>query len=63
MSDVGKLIFLIVFIVFMVAVGPFITISAINALFGTGIEFTFVNWLATFWLSLIASGGVRASSN
>jgi hypothetical protein len=36
--------------------GPFISITAINTLFGTQIEFTFYTWLCVVWLASILSG-------
>jgi len=34
----------------LITFGPLVTIWAINQLFGTSIAYTFLNWLATFWL-------------
>ncbi len=46
----------IVVAVAFVMAGPFVSIIAINRLFGTNIEFTFLNWLSVMWFhGLIAA--------
>lgn len=45
----------ILFVLAILAVGPFLSILAVNQLFGTAIGFTFWNWLATFWLHLVVA--------
>ena len=43
-------------------VGPWLSILAVNQLFGTSIQLTFWNWLATFWIHLVVAGS-RSSKN
>lgn len=45
--------FIFTFIVVMASVGPLIMIWALNQLFGLGIEYTFLNWLAMLCLSFL----------
>jgi hypothetical protein len=40
-------------ILFLVVLGPLITIWSLNTLFDTGIPFTLWTWLAVFWLNLV----------
>jgi hypothetical protein len=56
---VGGLILLIVAIL---ALGPFLSILAVNHLFGTAIGFTFWNWLAAFWLHLVVASTMSSKS-
>jgi hypothetical protein len=41
--------------------GPFLSIIAVNQLFGTTIGFTFWNWLATFWLHLVVASATKSN--
>jgi len=43
------------------AIGPFLSILAVNQLFGTTITFTFWNWLATFWLHLVVASATKSN--
>lgn len=43
----------VVLIVFLIIAGPFMTIWALNTLFGLSIAYTFTTWLATVWFGLI----------
>jgi hypothetical protein len=36
-------------------VGPWLSILAINQLFGTAIQLTFWNWLSVFWLHIVVA--------
>ena len=54
-------IFLIVLAIFLIIVGPLITIWSLNTLFGLGIAYTFWTWLATAWLSLVTFGSVSSA--
>lgn len=58
MEDFIKVLFIILLVAAIIIGGPLMTITAINELFGTKIEFTFMTWLSAFWLSAIAAGGV-----
>lgn len=40
------------------AAGPFLTIAAVNTLFGMSIAYTFPTWLSVFWLNLTTFGGL-----
>ena len=51
---------LIVLIIFLTILGPFLSIWAVNTLFHTGIEFTFVNWLAAAVLISMARGNTTS---
>lgn len=43
---------LLVFVlaIFVIVFAPLATISAINTIFGTGIQYTFWTWLSALWL-------------
>lgn len=45
-------VLLVVLGIFAAILFPFITIAAINLLFGTAIPYTVYTWLAMFWLQL-----------
>lgn len=40
-------------VVAVVAIGPILTIKALNILFGLGIDVNLYTWLATFWLQIL----------
>jgi hypothetical protein len=63
MSDVIKVVFMILLVCAVVIGGPLMTITALNELFGMKIEFTFMTWLSAFWLSAIAAGSVSTRFN
>lgn len=42
-------------------VGPWLSILAINQLFGTGIQLTFWNWLSVFWLHIVVASTTSKS--
>ena len=46
---------LALFIIGLFVVGPWLSILAINQLFGTTIQLTFWNWLAVFWLHIVVA--------
>jgi hypothetical protein len=54
-------IFLIIVAIFLIIVGPLITIWSLNTLFGLGIAYTFWTWLATAWLSIVTFGSVSSA--
>lgn len=41
--------------------GPWLTILAVNQLFGTAIQFTFWNWLSVFWLHIVVASTTSKS--
>lgn len=45
----------ILFIVALLVVGPWLSILAVNQLFGTAIQLTFWNWLSVFWLHIVVA--------
>jgi hypothetical protein len=49
----------IAFILGLVILSPILSILAVNHLFGTSIAFTFWNWLAAFWLHMVAVTTVK----
>jgi hypothetical protein len=46
---------IILLIVGAFILGPWLSILAVNQLFGTAIQLTFWNWLAAFWLHLVVA--------
>jgi hypothetical protein len=48
------LLIVLILAVFLV-VGPWLTILAVNQLFGTSIQLTFLNWLSVAWLHLVVA--------
>lgn len=56
------ILLLLVLVILFVIFGPFITIWALNLLFGTHIPFTFATWFAALWISgLVASSKISSS--
>ncbi len=53
----------ILLIVAIFVAGPFLSIMAVNQIFGTTIGFTFWNWLATFWLHIVVASSSTKSTN
>ena len=49
---VGGVILLVVGIFIL---GPWLSILAVNQLFGTTIQLTFWNWLSVFWLHIVVA--------
>lgn len=50
----------ILFVAGFFIVGPWITILAINQLFGTAIQLNLWNWLSVMWLHLIVSSTIKS---
>ena len=52
---------LLVLVVFLIIIGPVLTIWSLNTLFDTGIELTLKTWFAVFWITVLLSAalGVR----
>ena len=48
----------LVFLLGMLIIGPFLTIGALNTLFGLNITYTAWTWLSVFWLNLTTFGGL-----
>lgn len=54
--DKLAILLLVVLVIALFIVGPWLSILAVNQLFGTSIQLTFWNWLATFWIHLVVAG-------
>lgn len=52
-------ILLAVFLLFLLGIGPVLTILSLNTLFNTSIAVSVWSWLSVAWLHLIAAGAVR----
>jgi hypothetical protein len=46
---------IILFIFAIFVIGPWLSLLAINQLFGTTIQMTFLNWLSVTWLHLVVA--------
>ena len=51
----------LVFLLGLLIIGPFLSIAAVNTLFGLNIAYTFWTWLSVFWLNLTTFGGLSLS--
>jgi len=47
---------LILLAIFLIGIGPVLTIISLNAIFGLTIGITIWNWLAVLWLSMLVAG-------
>ena len=54
----GILLLLALFLI----VGPFLSILAVNQLFGTTIAYTFWNWLSVGWLHMVVASTTYSRS-
>lgn len=54
----GILVLLVLFLI----VGPFLSILAVNQLFGTTIALTFWNWLSVGWLHMVVASTTYSRS-
>ena len=45
-------------VLFVLFIGPVITIWSLNTLFGTGIVLSFESWLATFWITFLLTTAI-----
>jgi hypothetical protein len=60
-KDIFKLVgfvLAILFLIFLMGIGPVITIWSINTAFSLHIAYTFWTWLSMMWLQLVTFGGV-----
>ena len=46
----------VLFVIGLLVLGPWLSILAVNQLFGTTIQLTFWNWLSVAWLHVIVAG-------
>lgn len=57
--DKLAVLLVVVIIIGLFIVGPWLSILAVNQLFGTSIQLTFWNWLAAFWIHLVVAGNSK----
>jgi len=50
------IIALILLAIFLIGIGPVLTIISLNAVFGLAIGITIWNWLAVLWLTMLVAG-------
>jgi hypothetical protein len=50
---IGLILILLFYIVCMAIIGPLFTIWSLNTLFGLEIAYSFKNWVAVVWLTLV----------
>ncbi len=58
MSDANKIFLLVLALIALLLAGPLLTIWSLNTLFGLGIPYTLMTWLATAWLYTVTFGNV-----
>ena len=58
-----KLVGLVLLIAVLVLIGPFVTIWALNTLFGLGIAYTFWTWLAVVFLGMFLNARIGQKSS
>lgn len=51
--DLGRLVAITLVFAVLIAIGPLVTIWALNTLFGLAIAYSFKTWFATAWLGLM----------
>lgn len=56
--DILTIITAVVLIIVVLTVAPLLTIAAINALFSTGIAYSFWTWLSMLWIQSVTFGGI-----
>jgi len=59
-TKVFTVLLLIIFILFLILVGPFFTIWSFNTLFKLEIPYTIYTWAAVAWLTAVLNG-IRVS--
>lgn len=59
-EDALAIIGVLILVIALVAVGPLLTLLALNTLFPTlAIPYTFGTWLATLWVIMVINGKVK----
>jgi urea transporter len=59
-KEVLAIIGVMIQVIVLVAVGPLLTLLALNTLFPTlAIPYTFGTWLATLWVMMVINGKVK----
>lgn len=51
----------LLFVVGILVLGPWLSILAVNQLFGASIQLTFWNWLAVLWLHMVVASTTSSS--
>ena len=57
-SSTAALLVWALFVIALIVVSPFVTIWALNTLFGLSIAYTIETWFAVVWLSLVSIGNI-----
>lgn len=52
-KDIAMLITIIVLLIFLIGIGPVLTLLSLNTLFNLQIPYTFWSWLSVSWLQFI----------
>lgn len=52
-KDIAMLITIIVLLIFLIGIGPILTLLSLNTLFNLQIPYTFWSWLSVSWLQFI----------
>lgn len=58
-----KIVGFVVLLVVLLAIGPLLTIWALNTLFGLGIAYTFWTWLAVIFLGMFLNARIGQKSS
>jgi hypothetical protein len=58
-----KIVGLVLLLVVLLAIGPLLTIWALNTLFGLGIAYTFWTWLAVIFLGMFLNARIGQKSS
>jgi hypothetical protein len=58
-----KIVALVLLVVVLAIFGPFVTIWALNTLFGLGIAYTFWTWLAVIFLGMFLKSRIGQKSS
>lgn len=61
MSDIVKLVLILMLIVVLIAFGPIFSILSLNALFKLAIPVNFGTWLAALWLGMMVAAAKTSS--
>ena len=61
MTDLIKVILLVLLLAVIITFAPLATIWSLNLLFGLTIAYDFWTWLAMVWLTSVTFGGVQAA--
>lgn len=59
MNPIHKLIFIVVFLLIALAVGPVFSIWSLNTLFGTAIDINWQSYLSALWLQVLVMGATQ----